>query len=169
MDVKNTQELNRDEGVSESITVDLQGHAQRTGAATDSMVTIRLSDVAPLSPVGEISNEQSFDGPSADDFSGIRSDGDLTQDHEDGLFSRLDMPMAAHELEQAHMVREEASTSSSIVTPKNRPTLAINTPRPRSDSSKTHSSVGSGHVDWDQLDRSEEQAPRDECSDEVFS
>lgn len=41
--------------------------------------------------------------------------------------------------------------------------------RSRSNSSGTFSSLASAHVDWDELDKSEEQAPRDECSDEVCS
>ncbi|KAL9599420.1 MAG: hypothetical protein Q9219_003857 [cf. Caloplaca sp. 3 TL-2023] len=38
--------------------------------------------------------------------------------------------------------------------------------RSRSDSSSTRSSASSSHVDWEQLDKSEEAAPRDEGSDE---
>lgn len=49
-------------------------------------------------------------------------------------------------------------------------TSDITTPmsiRSRSDSTGTFSSIGSVHVDWDELDKSEEQAPRDEGSGEV--
>ena len=46
-------------------------------------------------------------------------------------------------------------------------TSASSTIRSRSDSSATQSSSGSAQVDWDELERSEEQAPRDEGSDEV--
>ena len=41
--------------------------------------------------------------------------------------------------------------------------------RSRSDSSGTYSSIGSVQFDWDELDKSEEQAPRDEGSDEVIA
>lgn len=39
--------------------------------------------------------------------------------------------------------------------------------RPRSSSSSTQTSVHSGEVNWDELERSEEQEARDESSDEV--
>ena len=39
--------------------------------------------------------------------------------------------------------------------------------RSRSDTSGSYSSSGSGQVDWVELERNEEQAPRDEGSDEV--
>ena len=90
-------------------------------------------------------------------------------------------PLVAEEDEEISMDDIRAATpttswhrqsSMSITSLQEEDSLAsaTSTVRSRSDSSGTLSSngsAGSTQVDWDELERSEEQAPRDEGSDEV--
>ncbi|KAL8856048.1 MAG: hypothetical protein Q9178_007304 [Gyalolechia marmorata] len=122
---------------------------------TDSMVTIRLSD-STLTPPGDCAIEDSptemlflkDQVTTTTDDSNAR---DTILEEEVKLFQRshrtstVSMPSIAEE----HSVPQPPSLRS------------------RSDSSGTlSSSAGSAHVDWEELDKSEESAPRDEGSDE---
>ena len=122
---------------------------------TDSMVTIRLSD-STLTPPGDCAIE---DSPTEmlfpkDQVATTTDDSDARDtilEKEVKLFQRshrtstVSMPSIAEE----HSVPQPPSIRS------------------RSDSSGTlSSSAGSAHVDWEELDKSEESAPRDEGSDE---
>ncbi|KAL8709447.1 MAG: hypothetical protein Q9220_005830 [cf. Caloplaca sp. 1 TL-2023] len=122
------------------------------------MVSIRLSDSTPMpsedcaiedSPLGE---PQIRDPPETT----IRQGPDVSNmasvlEEEVKLFQRshrtstISLPIIAEEC---------SATQASLVD------------RPRRDSSSTLSSAASGHVDWEELDRNEETAPRDEGSDE---
>lgn len=72
-----------------------------------------------------------------------------------------DVPFQTHEL--------RASIASSSVARFEGEGESVSTVRSRSNSSTTASSSNSTRVDWDELERSEEQEPRDEGSDEVRS
>ena len=72
------------------------------------------------------------------------------------------------EIPQDMPTEHRHSTASTIsVQDGERIASTISTVRSRSDSSGTFSSTESAQVDWDELEKSEEQAPRDEGSDEV--
>ena len=62
--------------------------------------------------------------------------------------------------------RQSTMSMLSVVDESNSDTTSISV-RSRSDSSGTFSSLGSANVDWIELEKKEEEAPRDETSDEV--
>ena len=62
--------------------------------------------------------------------------------------------------------RQSTMSILSAVDESNSDTASISV-RSRSDSSGTFSSLGSANVDWTELEKKEEEAPRDETSDEV--
>lgn len=62
--------------------------------------------------------------------------------------------------------RQSTVSMLSAVDESNSDTASISV-RSRSDSSGTFSSLGSANVDWIELEKKEEEAPRDETSDEV--
>lgn len=120
---------------------------------TDSMVTIRLSD-STLTPPEDCAIEDSPVDMSPTNEMTTTTDAmntvDLLLEEELKLFRR------SHRTSTVSMpsIAEEASMPRA-------PSL-----RSRTDSSGTlSSSAGSAHVDWEELDKSEESAPRDEGSD----
>ncbi|KAI4228331.1 MAG: hypothetical protein L6R36_001690 [Xanthoria steineri] len=120
---------------------------------TDSMVTIRLSD-STLTPPEDCAIEDSPVDMSPTNEITTTTDAmntvDLLLEEELKLFRR------SHRTSTVSMpsIAEEASMPRA-------PSL-----RSRTDSSGTlSSSAGSAHVDWEELDKSEESAPRDEGSD----
>ena len=131
---------------------------------TDSMVTVRLSD----SPVASISGTPSHDSTEAEP---------LAHEHEAPESSKRDRILLDDGVptdEDAVVLEEDtknlsrgsmASILSSV--DHERSVSTSGTIRSRSDSSGTLSSTGSAQVDWDELEKSEEQAPRDEGSDEA--
>ena len=146
-------------------------HSGRDGhLPTDSMISVRLSDssgtvaldtVAPekvedsrVSATNSVRKSIRFSTPPTVEESVIEVQDDLPATEE-----QADMP-------EDHHVRASKITVDSIR--EDDSTLSRHsTNRSRSDSSGTLSSNDSAQVDWDELDRSEEQAPRDEGSDEV--
>lgn len=130
--------------------------------STDSMVTVRLSD-ATISPAmidASTHKEGVVDLANYEDESALEDeDSIIDRDRNSVSFSEdLNYMQRAHRASTASMpsiLEEEALDSTS------------STFRSRSDSSGTLSSAGSAHVDWEELEKSEEQAPRDEGSDEV--
>ncbi|KAI4279102.1 MAG: hypothetical protein LQ337_000525 [Flavoplaca oasis] len=125
----------------------------QTTKFTDSMVTIRLSD-STLTPSGDCAFEDSPIDVSPTNEMATTIDAanrtDSILEEEVRLFQR------SHRLSTISMpsIAEEGSIPQA-------PSL-----RSRSDSSGTlSSSGGSTHVDWEELDKSEESAPRDEGSD----
>ena len=134
---------------------------------TDSMMTIRLSEDTPsLSSV----HTSTPDRNSLTDS--VRTSVRFSQP---GSFKDITLPGNNDEacLDEDPEVVPSATgnraSSMSITSIQEEESLASasSTIRSRSDSSATASSNGSAQVDWDELERSEEQAPRDEGSDEV--
>lgn len=142
---------------------------------TDSMVTVELSD----SPVASISERSSYDNTEVhndteEHLLGVdRSQNEAHEQEEPALVDQRistndENAIIFEEEDPKELFRESTASMASIV--EDRGSLsAASTIRSRSDSSGTLSSTESVHVDWDELERSEEQAPRDEGSDEVGS
>ena len=129
--------------------------------STNSMVTVRLSD-ATVSPsmVDASTREGVMVGRlNYDDECALEDDSPITGGNRNSVSFSEDL----NYMEEAH----RASTISMPSILEETLGSASSTLRSRSDSSGTFSSVGSAHVDWEELERSEEQAPRDEGSDEV--
>lgn len=139
---------------------------------TESMVTIRLSN-STIAPLEDSAIEDSpIDAP-------------LSKEKQDGPTDPRKDRSTVHDLQAApEAVDEEASVLEEEVKLFQRshrmstismPSIAEEAGsmegsrsfRSRSNSSGTLSSHGSTHVDWEELDKSEESAPRDEGSDEV--
>lgn len=131
---------------------------------TDSMVTVRLSD----SPVATILETLSITHI-AEQFLGHEladaqeDDPSLDEDH---ISTVHDNAIILQE-DKEEFPRESMASMTSIV--DDEPSISTSgTLRSRSDSSGTVSSAGSAQVDWDELEKSEEQVPRDGGSDEVY-
>ena len=141
---------------------------------TDSMVTVELSD----SPVASILERSSYDSIEVHNDTekhslGVDRSHNEAQEEEE---SAVGDQRSSIDDENAIILEEDPkelsrdSTASMASTVEDRGSLsAAGTIRSRSDSSGTLSSTESAQVDWDELERSEEQAPRDEGSDEVGS
>ncbi|KAL9131450.1 MAG: hypothetical protein Q9217_000598 [Psora testacea] len=124
---------------------------------TDSMVTVRLSNSSDLQPL---------DIPTLDNVSLPESEGNKIEISG----SALGEVSAAADVTSGIVSPSEeyrASTMSiASIQEADSTASTASTIRSRSDSSGTLSSNGSVQVDWDELEKSEEQAPRDEGSDE---
>lgn len=130
---------------------------------SDSMVTVRLSDL----PAAAILNASPNDHTA-----GASLDHELAEAEEQDPTLHEDTAPGIHENaiilegDKEEFPRESMASMTSIV--EDEPSISLSgTVRSRSDSSGTLSSTGSAQVDWDELEKSEEQAPRDEGSDEV--
>ena len=141
---------------------------------TDSMVTVELSD----SPVAAMLERSSYDNIEAHNDTeehslGVDRSHAEAQEQEDSTLvdqrsSIDDENVIIFEDDPKELFRKSTASMAGIV--EDRGSLsAAGTIRSRSDSSGTLSSTESAQVDWDELERSEEQAPRDEGSDEVGS
>ena len=130
---------------------------------TDSMVTVRLSDSPVASVVGVCpqtdDHNTSSDSVVLEETRNPNSTcmGTTSDFHDHAIILEEDSLDAGKGLknDMASIADEDSSIHTS------------NTIRSRSDTSGSFSSTGSAQVDWDELERSEEQAPRDEGSDEV--
>lgn len=139
---------------------------------TDSMVTVELSD-SPVAPIFETSSHDDIEvhNDAEEDSLGVDQSHNEAQERKrsalvDQRSSTDDENVIIFEEDPKELCRESTVSMASIV--ENRLSLsAAGTIRSRSDSSGTLSSTESAQVDWDELERSEEQAPRDEGSDEV--
>lgn len=135
---------------------------------TDSMVTIRLSDSNIDFAIVGVTPELAIENSAGDEISILKQEQELL---EDGVsmttLDKLDFRNCSEELKEASRRSRESAVFPSIIEEEVDPTLVPQHFRSRSSSSCTLSSVASAHVDWDQLDKSEEQAPRNEGSDEV--
>lgn len=125
---------------------------------TDSMVTVRLSDPPLASASGTTSQITSHVAPL--DCQVLEGQQKADSMWENNLSNVNDdaaiLDEESHDIEaMASLVEEEQSIRT------------FGTVRSRSDTSGSFSSNGSAQVDWDELERSEEQAPRDEGTDEV--
>ena len=133
---------------------------------TNSMITVRLSEAMFDFPAAELAYEPVGDGltglgmPLLERKQEPTKEAESTKSLEPHSFQSLD------DLKETSLeIRDSMAARSRVEEDTSRTTSDIF--RSRSNSSGTSSSVASAHVDWDELDRSEEQAPRDECSDEV--
>lgn len=130
---------------------------------TDSMVTVRLSD-PPISLAQE-------DAPPADDH--VNSLVQNMPEKEEETASRpaeciTDANENAIVLEDEIENTAKESIASTTSIDNDEPSIPTSeTLRSRSDTSGSFSSTNSAQVDWEQLEKNEEQAPRDEGSDEV--
>lgn len=143
----------------------------RNQQSSDSMVTVRLSDPEPdVSKHNETVEEEALEEVTEmgdeDDFA-AKTGNQIVYEHQ--------APMSPEEAKVVQRIHRDSVTSiqrESVISmlsavEEGGSDAASGTIRSRSDSSGTYSSIGSAHVDWDELDKSEEQAPRDEGSDEV--
>lgn len=137
---------------------------------TDSMVTIRLSDSTINLTIVGMTPELAIENSAGNEISILNQEHDLL---EDGArmtpLDRADFQKYSVELKEASRRSRESTVFPSIIEEEMNSTFVSQQSRSRSSSSCTLSSVASAHVDWDQLDKSEEQAPRNEGSDEVCS
>lgn len=134
---------------------------------TDSMVTVRLSDplvvpssaISPNNQVSVATLAQFLPDPSGQDSVLYEDTLDTSHDNHSplGMDFLQDVNGPDPFDEDAIAPGEDYQES----------TISMTSVHSRSDSSSsTRSSNGSAQVDWDQLEKSEEQAPRDEGSDE---
>jgi len=143
----------------------------RNQQSSDSMVTVRLSDPEPeVSIHNEITEEEALE-----EFPEMGDEEDFAAKTDNQIVYEHQAPMSPEEAKVVQRIHRDSVTSiqrESVLSmlsavEEGGSDTASRTIRSRSDSSGTYSSNGSAHVDWDELDKSEEQAPRDEGSDEV--
>lgn len=134
----------------------------------DSMVTIRLTDSAIDSAIFGVTPELAIENLPGDEIPLLKYGQELL---EDGVrvisLDKADSRKFSGELKEASQGIRESIVFPSIIEEEVDSTSVSQQFRSRSNSSCTLSSVASAHVDWDQLDKREEQAPRNEGSDEV--
>ena len=123
---------------------------------TDSMVTVRLSDPPVASPLGRTSQLQHHAAPVVQDMLEGQEETfpnpTASDAHEDGIIP---------EQETQNMARDSVASLTSVV--EDEASIATSgTIRSRSDTSGSFSSNNSAQVDWEELEKSEEKAPRDE-------
>ena len=148
----------------------------RNQPSIDSMVTVRLSDPEPAGAKDtpthhEIAKEEALEG-----FSKMDDEEHFVAKESNQVTYEHQVPMLAEEAKVVQRIRRdslasmqrESALSMLSAVEEGSSDAASSTIRSRSDSSGTFSSIGSAHVDWDELDKSEEQVPRDEGSDEVW-
>ena len=147
-----------------------QGHSRQTSTSTisgplptDSMVTVRLSD-PPVAPAMKANPPASNDNTSPK-IQELERQPELDSMRV-GSISDIDNNAAILE-EELQDTQRRSSVSMASVVEEEQSIRTSGTVRSRSDTSGSFSSNGSAKVDWDELERSEEQAPRDEGSDEV--
>lgn len=118
---------------------------------TDSMVTVRLSDPPVASSLDKTHPSHHHVAPVVEETDSI------SDTHENAIIS---------DQGTQDMARESILSMISVI--EDEPSIATSgTIRSRSDTSGSFSSNNSVQVDWEELEKSEEQAPRDEGSDEV--
>lgn len=127
---------------------------------TDSMVTVRLSDASTTISLSESDEDDATVKISADEV--VVAEPPPVEDPEEDATLNTDLP-TLDDSAKVPMWRRKSSVST-VSLQEDESTATI---RSRSDSSGTLSSHNSAQVDWDELEKSEEQAPRDEGSDEV--
>lgn len=154
------------------------GHVEFTARnqhSTDSMVTIRLSDPGVSSdtdlscPRSTAKVEAPEEFPKMVDVNNskaVESNSALYEHQAPMLEEEANIAQSIHQESVASSQRESAVAMLSAIEDGSSDTTTPMSIRSRSDSTGTFSSIGSAHVDWDELDKSEEQAPRDEGSDE---
>lgn len=137
---------------------------------TDSMVTIRMSDSSIGSTTFGVTPELAIENLAGNEISISKQEQELLENEVRMIsLDKADPREYLEELKEASRRSRESTVFPSIIEEEVDSTLVSQHFRSRRNSSCTLSSVASAHVDWDQLDKSEEQAPRNEGSDEVCS
>lgn len=137
---------------------------------TDSMVTIRLSESTIDSTTFRATPELAIGNLAGDDISILKQEQEILETEARMIsLAKADSRKYLLELGENSQRSRESTVFPSIIEEELDSTVVSQHFRSRSNSSCTLSSVASAHVDWDQLDKSEEQAPRNEGSDEVCS
>ncbi|KAL8655938.1 MAG: hypothetical protein Q9210_000576 [Variospora velana] len=139
---------------------------------TNSMVTIRLSDSTIVPPEdcaiedSPVETSMCEEDTAADDTDQNEPypAGQEIQDSPESISTEANILEA--ELKLFHRMHRMSTVSMPSIAEEGDPARETRSIRSRSDSSGTLSSAGSTHVDWEELDKSEEAAPRDEGSDE---
>lgn len=168
MDSQVTHGTDEDKPVSPNENPHVSEHTDRTPLSTDSMVTVRLSETIFLPNADVSPGDRLLEGPDFVDLPESEGKGSLTQEDDIAIDTEQDDIFLEDALKQMPRAGRESTTSLTSIGENKRPDSMLTTFRSRSNSSGTFSSSDSAHVDWDELDKSEEQAPRDEGSDEVY-
>ncbi|MCJ1461739.1 hypothetical protein MMC07_000338 [Pseudocyphellaria aurata] len=140
-------------------------HNEPSPPLTNSMVTVRLSDAVFEFPAAKVAYELVGEDSAGHEIPKRESKQELAEEarsikgSEYHSFQSLD-----DDLNEA-LPKFGASRASRSIEDEKSSRLNSDATRSRSNSSRTSSSAASAQVDWDELDKSEEQAPRDECSD----
>ncbi|CAF9930472.1 hypothetical protein IMSHALPRED_008186 [Imshaugia aleurites] len=134
---------------------------------TDSMVTVRLSDPL-IVPSSAISPENQISVAALAQFlPESRGHDPILQEDTSDAFEINHTAPGQGSLLQDDNGTDRDENAVAIGDEYQESTVSMTSVRSRSDSSgSTLSSNGSAQVDWDELEKSEEQAPRDEGSDE---
>lgn len=142
-------------------------HMDSIPLSTDSMVTVRLSDPQPSALLVEpaevvVPHHEAVAGRTELGADGIEDAHDLKSatklmevqaiDHQEGDVLYRTSAVSGHSKDDSEEVLSAITTSSN---------------RSRRSSSSTTSTESSTRVDWEELEKTEEQEPRDEGSDEV--
>lgn len=161
-----TQDTSR-EAAADSLDTPSVGKSDTRLLPTDSMVTVRLSDplVVPssaISPNNQVSVATLAQFlPDTRGQDSVLHEDTLDTSHDNHSPLGMDFPQDVNDpdpLDEDAIAPGEDYQDS---------TISMTSVHSRSYSStSTRSSNGSAQVDWDQLEKSEEQAPRDEGSDE---
>lgn len=147
----------------------------RNQSSRESMVTVRLSDSEPLTSDDTPTHKEIVEEEALEMFPVMENEESFAANESYDAVYDHQRPMLAEEAKVAQKIHRDSLAAlqresvGSMVSAEDQGSsdAASSTVRSRSDSSGTFSSLGSAHVDWDELDKSEEQAPRDEGSDEV--
>ena len=137
--------------------------SNKTEPPTNSMVTVRLSDT--LSLVGEeFSKENVEHSPNKEPFPEVLNDLDMSSRETTKAEIEEERAIIADYEESRELTRKSTSASTPDHTSLGHRSISIMNRRDTRDSS---SSGESAHVDWEELDKNEEQEQRDEGSDDV--
>ena len=146
----------------------LHQQPERRPFPTDSMVTVRLSEMS-ISPSADVLTVMTPIPPYRNPMLETKGAGDLS-DGKNGDTYIPDVELFSTTNSASNRSVERESVASSISTAEEQQTeTRLSNLRSESKSRGSFSSVSSTHFDWDELDKSEEQVPRDEESDEVWS
>ena len=142
-------------------------HTDSNPIPTDSMVTVRLSDPTPPSLEGEVTLDCEYTSPYYEDEETVIVH-DSEPSNEDTIVETDDVEQVSELAAKTKLHRiSTASSSMPSIREEVESEHSSGTFHARSNSSGTASSADTTTVDWDELEKTEEQEPRDEGSDEV--
>lgn len=169
MDSKPSHGMDAEEAVSPDKSPRLSEQNDPTSTSTNSMVTVRLSDTTFDPNVDSSTYEPSIEGLNSIDLPRNKDNIVLSRDDEIEIDTKHGDTVLEDTMREMPRARPESTVSATSIGEGKRLNSTPAASRSRSNSSSTLSSIDSAQVDWDELDKSEEQAPRDEGSDEVHS